>query len=104
MKQQLQKVQNAAAGFVLNKYANVNDVINTKWLPIEERIEYSLAVMGFKAMYDENVPNHLKLTQKVASTRNLRSNNKGILIHANQQSKTFEKQTGNIFNKLPANI
>ena len=28
MKQQLQKVQNAAAGFVLNKYANINDVIN----------------------------------------------------------------------------
>ena len=43
MKQQLQKVQNAAAGFVLNKYGNINDV----------------------AIYDENVPNHLKLTQKV---------------------------------------
>ena len=59
MKQQLhQKVQNAAAGFVLNKYANINDFINMKWLPIEERIEYSLAVMRFKAIFDENVPNH----------------------------------------------
>ena len=27
MKQQLQKVQNAAAGFALNKYANINDII-----------------------------------------------------------------------------
>ena len=61
MKQQFQKIQNAAA-----------DV----------------------AIYDENVPNYLKLTQKVASTRNLRSNNKGILINANQHSKTFEKETG----------
>ena len=60
--------------------------------------------MGFKTIYDDNVPNHLKLTQKVACTRNLRSNNKGILINANQQSKTFEKQTGNIFNKPPINI
>ena len=42
--------------------------------------------------------------QKVASTRNSRSNNKGILINANQQSKTFEKQTRNIFNKLPKNF
>ena len=50
MKQQLQKVQYPAAGFVLNKYANVNDVINIKWLPIEEQIEYSPAVMGFKAI------------------------------------------------------
>ena len=64
MKQQLQKVQNAAAGFVLNEYPNINDVINIKWLPIEERIEYSLAVMGFKAICDEPVPNHFKLTQK----------------------------------------
>ena len=62
MKQQIQKVQNAAAGFVLNKYANINDGINIKWLPMGERIEYSLAVMGFQIKYDENVPNHLKVT------------------------------------------
>ena len=35
MKQHLQKVQNPAAGFVLNKYAKINDVINIKWLPVE---------------------------------------------------------------------
>ena len=81
MKQQLQKVQNAAAGFVLRKYANINDV----------------------TIYD-NVPNHLKLMQKVAGTRNLQSNNKAILINANQQSETSENQTGNTFNKLPTNI
>ena len=60
--------------------------------------------MGFKAIFDENVPNHLKLMQKLDSTCNLRRSNKGILINGNQQSKTFEKQTGNIFNKLPTNI
>jgi len=37
-KNQIQKVQNVVAGFVLNKYANINDVTNLKWLPIEERI------------------------------------------------------------------
>ena len=70
----------------------LNDVINIKWLPIEKPIKYSLALTGVKANYDESVPNHLKLTQKVASTRNLRSSNKGILINANQQSKTSEKK------------
>ena len=60
--------------------------------------------MGFTAMYHNNVPNHLKLMQKVASTRNLRNINKGILIDTNQQSKTFEKQAGNILNKLTTNI
>ena len=31
---------------------------------------------------------HLKSPQKVPGTRNLRSNNKGILINANQQMKS----------------
>ena len=65
---QLQKVQNAVAGFVLNKYPKTNDVIHVELLPTDERIEYSLAIVGFKVIYDENVSNHLKLTQKVAST------------------------------------
>ena len=49
-------------------------------------------------------PNHLKLTQTVASARKLRSNNRRIIIDTNQQSKTVEKQTGDIFNKLTKNI
>ena len=60
--------------------------------------------MGFKVICDENVSNHFKLKQKVACTRNLRSNNNGILTNVNQQSKTFKNQTGNILNKLPTNI
>ena len=46
MKQQLQKVENLAAGFVVNKYANINGVINIKCLPIEEWIEDCLAILG----------------------------------------------------------
>ena len=53
--------------------------------------------MGFKATTDKNVSNRLKLTEKVVSTRNVRSNNKGVLINVNQQSKTFDKQTGKIY-------
>ena len=44
--------------------------------------------MGFKAIYDENVTNHLKSPRKVAGTQNLRRNNKGILINPNQQTKS----------------
>ena len=44
--------------------------------------------MGFKAIYDENVTNHLKSPQKVAGTQNLGSNKKGILINPNQQTKS----------------
>ena len=89
---------------VLNKYVNIHYVINIKWLPIEKRIEYSPAIMGVKEIYDEDVPNYLKLTQKVASTSNLRINDTGIIIYTNQQWKTFEKQNEDIFNKRPTNI
>ena len=62
--------------------------------------EYSLILMGFKAIYDENAPKNLKLKQRVSSVRNLQSNNNKEIIIKNQQSKTFEKQTDDIFNKL----
>ena len=52
----VQKVQNAAVGF---------DVINIKELQIEKRIEYSQAIMGFKAIYDENDRTQFKLTHNV---------------------------------------
>ena len=52
----VQKVQNEAVGF---------DVINIKELPIEKRIEYSQAIMGFKAIYDENDRTQFKLTHNV---------------------------------------
>ena len=93
-------VQNAASGFILNKYPNINDAMNIKWLPIEEQIEYSLIIMRFKAIYNENAPKKLKLKQRVSSVRNLQSNNDKEIIINNQQSKTFEKQTEDIFNKL----
>ena len=41
MKNQLQKIQNATAGFVLNKYAKIKNVLKLKWLTIEGRIELS---------------------------------------------------------------
>ena len=59
--------------------------------------------MGFKAIYDENVPIHLELAPKVTSARNLRSNNNEI-IFSNQQLKSYKKQTRYIFNKLTTNI
>ena len=38
----LQGVQLAAASFVYNKHVNMEDIINLKWLPIEEQTTFSL--------------------------------------------------------------
>ena len=34
----LQKVENAAAGFVQGRYANAENVLALNWLPVKERI------------------------------------------------------------------
>ena len=49
----IQKVQNAAAGFVFGRHAtviDVNDVINLSWLIVVERHEHAIAVLAFKAL------------------------------------------------------
>jgi hypothetical protein len=38
----LQRVQNAAASFVTNKYCRTGDVLSLGWLPVQERIELEL--------------------------------------------------------------
>ena len=47
MKNQLRKVQNAAAGFVSNKYAQIKDVLELKLLTIEENIKTDIFVQSF---------------------------------------------------------
>ena len=53
LQSRLQKVLNAAAGFVCNRHSKQNDCIKLSWLPIEERLECSAAVAGFKGVFDE---------------------------------------------------
>ena len=35
---------------VLNKYANINDVISLNWLPINENIQFSTVKMTYLAL------------------------------------------------------
>ena len=47
IRQLLQRIQNAAARFLLKKYAKMNGVISLQWLPLVERIEYNVAKMAY---------------------------------------------------------
>ena len=49
-------------------------------------------------------PNHLKLTQKIASTRNLQSTNIRIVTDANQQSKLSKNKQGIYLTNQTKNI
>ena len=60
----IQRLQNAAAGYVLTRYSNEKDVISLNWLPIIELIDFEISKLAHKALYDESWPNYLSLNRK----------------------------------------
>ena len=57
----LQRVQLAAASFVLGRYAKMLDLATLRWLPIAECRESHLLLAAYKAMYFTNWLSYLKL-------------------------------------------
>lgn len=98
----LQKVQNAAAGFVLQRHTKIADVIKLSWLPVLERYKYAIAVLAFKALH-EIVPDNMQVKRKI-NHRTLRTNtnNTGTMIDCNDSVTTFQAKT--ILNDLPKAI
>ena len=60
----LQRAQLAAASFVYNRYVNMEDIINLKWLPIEEQRTFSLLKLINKSINDVSFPAIIKLEIK----------------------------------------
>jgi hypothetical protein len=52
LQKRLQRVQKAAAGFVLGKFARSADVLSLNWLPIKEQREWNVLKLSYKALYD----------------------------------------------------
>ena len=53
----IQRLQNAAAGYVLMCYSNEKDIISLNWLPIIELINFEISKLAYKALYDESWSN-----------------------------------------------
>ena len=69
----LQRIQNAAASYVLNKYVHMTGAIeHLKWLPKKENNEFSISKLVFMALNDTNWPKHLP----IETVKNRRSNRK----------------------------
>jgi len=73
--QKLQRVQNNAARIVLlaPRRSDVNSLLQTlHWLPVEQRINYKLAVLTFKTQqtsYPQYLSQHISLRTSVRNTR-----------------------------------
>ena len=99
----LQKVENAAAGFVQGRYANAENVLALNWLPVKERIEFNIAKLTYKAIYHKNWPSYLSV-REVRQVRVLRSSNDGKKLEIPKINDTFEHSAALIFNSFPQDI
>ena len=98
----LQRVQKAAASFVLGKYARTADVLSLNWLPIKGQREWNTLKVTYKVLHDANWPNYLKL-QLVNHSRVLRSSS-GSQIQVPLIKNILQDQSANLYNDLSIEI
>ena len=98
----MQKVQNCAASFALNKYCKIDEVLNLRWLPIKERIHFNLCKLVFKAINDKSLPSYIDIAVYQRNER-LRCTN-GMMLLSDGSSRTLKGKSALVFNDLPKNI
>ena len=103
LSKRLQRVQKAAASFVLGRYASAEDIVlKLMWLPVKEHREWNLLKATHKAIHNINWPNYLKLTI-FQHNRCLRSSN-GLQLERPLISNTLQDQASHVFNSLPEDV
>ena len=103
LSKRLQRVQKAAAGFVLGRYASTGDILlKLKWLPVKEQREWNLLKTTHKAIHNTNWPNYLKLNV-FQHSKCLRSSN-GLQLERPLISNTLQDQASHVFNLLPEDV
>ena len=105
----LQLVQNHAARLVkkVNKRSSAKSLLKElHWLPVEQRVDYKIALIVFKCLYIEDFPSYLKdLIQVYTPSRSLRSADKLLLTKPITKLKVGERSfcysAPVVWNKLP---
>jgi exonuclease III len=101
LQRKLQRIQNAAASFVLNRYTNECDVLQQlHWLPIKEKAEQDHLRLAHKVLWDPLSPEYLKLDIRKVN-RELRSSCATNLVIP-PETGSFQDNCSKLFNDLPA--
>ena len=96
----LQKVQTTCAGYVLGRYAVLEDLQKLNWLPIIKRRDLALLKTTHKVLYDDVWPDYSRPKFHTVSAYNLRSL-EGPELAILTESGTFQDSTARLFNTLP---
>ena len=96
----LQRVQFAAASFVLGHYVkNFRDVLKIGWLPINERRDLNLLKSCFKALHNtETWPDYLKIIKQECPKELCSSNSIRLVVPT--ENRTFQDNASKLFNNL----
>ena len=99
----MQRVQNAAASFVTNRYCSEKDVLQLGWLPTLERTQLNLLKNTHRAIYNKTSwPEYLTL-DVYNPGRTLRSNSAPRLVIPLIKG-TFQETSANLFNDLSPEV
>ena len=99
----LQNIEFAAASFVYGRYVNdIDDILKLNWLPVDERRDFNLLKLTFKALYFKQWPTYLNL-QRVSIRRELRSSD-CIRLQVPLEKGTFQDTAALLFNNLPKEL
>ena len=97
---QLQRVQNATASFVTNKFCKLPNVLQLKWLPVMERAEFSVA---WKSVNCADWPKFLPMEFR-APIRTRGGNQEALLQIKSCVENTFGSYAPKVFNNLPQEV
>ena len=110
--QKLQRVQNAAARLVscCHKYDHITPVLrHLHWLPVDQRINYKILLLTFKALNDCASPYIRELIEPYVPVRQLRYASSHLLTRGSYNLKTYGKRAFSnaapeLWNSLPVHI
>ena len=95
-KNRMEKLLQSCAGFVKCTYGCKNDVIDLKWLLLEERIDSSILKLIYNGINKENMPANLKLELK-KKTKTSRNNSPIIIAKDKNMNNSAFIQEANMY-------
>ena len=102
LQKRVQRIQNAAAGFVLNRFCSKRDVIELGWLPTLENTQLNFLKLRHRALVSAAWPEYLQ-PPRHNPQRTLRSCN-APRIEISLIKGTLQDSLATLFNALPANV
>ena len=96
----IQRLQNAAAGYVLMRHSNEKDVISLNWLLIIELIDFKISKLAHKALCDD--PG--QIIYRWIEKNLLETLDDSNMIERLKENQTFHDNAEKVFSKLPLSI